>query len=33
MSQVVAVPEVGEFRHGWPVVLACFCTAVFAWGF
>ncbi len=33
MSQVVAVPEVGEFRRGWPVVLACFCTAVFAWGF
>lgn len=33
MSQVIAVPEVGEFRHGWPVVLACFCTAVFAWGF
>ena len=22
-----------EFRRGWPVVLACFCTAVFAWGF
>ena len=33
MSEVIAVPEVGEFRHGWPVVLACFCTAVFAWGF
>jgi hypothetical protein len=33
MSQVIAVPEVGEFRQGWPVVLACFCTAVFAWGF
>ena len=23
----------GEFRRGWPVVLACFCTAMFAWGF
>ena len=22
-----------EFRVGWPVVLACFCLAVFAWGF
>ena len=22
-----------EFRRGWPVVLACFCTATFAWGF
>ena len=22
-----------EFRRGWPVVAACFCTAVFAWGF
>jgi MFS family permease len=22
-----------EFRHGWPVVLACFSVAVFAWGF
>ena len=22
-----------EFRHGWPVVLACFFTATFAWGF
>src|SRR6201999_972874 len=22
-----------EFRHGWPAVLACFCVAVFAWGF
>lgn len=22
-----------EFRHGWPVVLACFAVAVFAWGF
>jgi hypothetical protein len=25
--------EVEEFRQGWPVVLACFCTATFAWGF
>ncbi len=23
----------GEFRRFWPVVAACFCTAVFAWGF
>ena len=23
----------GEFTSGWPVVLACFCMAVFAWGF
>src|SRR6185437_10807908 len=22
-----------EFRLGWPVVLACFCMAVFSWGF
>lgn len=22
-----------EFRHKWPVVLACFFTATFAWGF
>jgi MFS family permease len=22
-----------EFRSGWPVIAACFCTAVFAWGF
>jgi hypothetical protein len=22
-----------EFRWGWPVVLACFFTATFAWGF
>jgi MFS family permease len=37
MSQViVSAPveaSVGEFRQGWSVVLACFCTAVFAWGF
>jgi MFS family permease len=25
--------ETGEFRQGWPVVLACFCAATFAWGF
>ena len=23
----------GEFRTGWPVVLACFAAAIFAWGF
>jgi hypothetical protein len=23
----------GELRTGWPVVAACFATAVFAWGF
>jgi MFS family permease len=37
MSQIVVSAPVeasaGEFRQGWPVVLACFCTAVFAWGF
>jgi MFS family permease len=22
-----------EFRRGWPAVMACFCVAVFAWGF
>lgn len=26
-------PPYSEFAHGWPVVLACFCLAVFAWGF
>ena len=31
-QQVNAVPET-EFRRGWPAVLACFCVAVFAWGF
>ena len=25
--------RVGELRQGWPVVFACFCVAVFAWGF
>jgi MFS family permease len=37
MSAVVAhtAPSAaaGEFHRGWPAVLACFCTAVFAWGF
>jgi len=23
----------GELRRGWPVIVACFCVAVFAWGF
>lgn len=26
-------PDHSEFRHGWPVVLACFWVAVFSWGF
>jgi MFS family permease len=26
-------PAAGEFRRGWPVVLACFAAAIFAWGF
>ena len=37
MSQIVVAASTeapaGEFRRGWSVVLACFCTAVFAWGF
>ncbi len=37
MSQIalpsIAEAPTSEFRQGWPVVLACFCTAVFAWGF
>jgi MFS family permease len=37
MSSVLAPPRAamrtGEFRQGWPVVFACFCTATFAWGF
>jgi MFS family permease len=33
MSDIIAITEPDEFRAGWPVVLACFCTAVFAWGF
>src|SRR4051812_17351909 len=31
-TQTIAAPET-EFRAGWPAVLACFCVAVFAWGF
>jgi MFS family permease len=37
MSSVLAPPrtavQTSEFRQGWPVILACFCTATFAWGF
>ena len=33
MSDIAVVSAQGEFRQGWPVVLACFATAVFAWGF
>lgn len=37
MSQIAATQEAvadsGELRQGWPVILACFCTATFAWGF
>ena len=37
MSDIIisraADPSADEFRQGWPVVLACFCTATFAWGF
>src|SRR5262249_1588015 len=37
MSRTFAPPlaaaPVSEFRAGWPVVLACFCVATFAWGF
>jgi MFS family permease len=37
MSDIVisraAEASASEFRQGWPVVLACFCTATFAWGF
>jgi predicted MFS family arabinose efflux permease len=28
-----AAPAETEFRRGWQAVLACFCVAVFAWGF
>src|SRR5213593_3817696 len=28
-----AAGQTSEFRQGWPVVLACFCAATFAWGF
>jgi hypothetical protein len=31
-AAMTAAPET-EFRRGWPAVLACFCVAVFAWGF
>ena len=31
LSRIAAEPS--EFRAGWPVVLACFCAATFAWGF
>lgn len=31
--QAAGPPDASEFRAGWPVVLACFCTAVFTWGF
>jgi MFS family permease len=30
---MVPAPVGDEFRTGWPVVLACFAAAVFAWGF
>jgi MFS family permease len=30
---MAAKPIDEEFRAGWPVVIACFATAVFAWGF
>lgn len=37
MSSVVTSPPIAapirEFRQGWSVVVACFCTATFAWGF
>jgi MFS family permease len=37
MSELTAPRQVtaidGEFRQGWPVVLACFGVATFAWGF
>lgn len=37
MSEITAPSHVAshtnEFRRGWPVVVACFCTATFAWGF
>lgn len=33
MSDIAVVSAQGEFRQGWPVVLACFGTAIFAWGF
>src|SRR5580698_22316 len=33
LSEAGASAPVSEFRRGWPVVLACFCVATFAWGF
>jgi MFS family permease len=34
MTATVSVTEVeAEFRQGWTAILACFCVAVFAWGF
>lgn len=32
VASVVEVSRPGEFRRGWPVVLACFGTAMLAWG-
>jgi MFS family permease len=32
-ASTLTISEEQEFRRGWPVVVACFCTAVFAWGF
>ena len=29
----IAGAPADELRHGWPVILACFATAIFAWGF
>ncbi|MGE0226228.1 MAG: MFS transporter [Acetobacteraceae bacterium] len=29
----MTVPDDREFRRFWPVILACFCLAVYAWGF
>jgi MFS family permease len=30
---MASISENAEFRRGWPAILACFCVAVFAWGF
>jgi predicted MFS family arabinose efflux permease len=32
-ASALTASAANEFRRGWPVVAACFCTAVFAWGF
>jgi predicted MFS family arabinose efflux permease len=32
-ASTLAAGAPDEFRRSWPVVAACFCTAVFAWGF